>query len=53
MNKALGTLWSPHFRKGPRNDSQKIQKGGLFDSIDEKGVLVKGVEQTLRRKRNL
>ena len=25
--------------------SQKICKGGLFDSVDEKGVLVKRVEQ--------
>ena len=25
--------------------SQKTQKGGLFDSVDEKGVLVKSVEQ--------
>ena len=25
--------------------SQKIQKGGLFDSADENGVLVKSVEQ--------
>ena len=24
--------------------SQKIQKGGLFDSVDEKGVLVKSME---------
>ena len=44
--------------------SQKIQKGGLSDSVDENDVLVKSVEQgwgfrlynvlqTLRRKRNL
>ena len=25
--------------------SQKILKGGLFDSVDEKGILVKSVEQ--------
>ena len=25
--------------------SQKIQKGGLFDSVDGKGVLVKSMEQ--------
>ena len=25
--------------------SQKIQKGGLFDAVDKKGVLVKRVEQ--------
>ena len=25
--------------------SQKIQKGGIFVSVDEKGVLVKSVEQ--------
>ena len=25
--------------------SQKIKKGWLFDSVDEKGVLVKSVEQ--------
>ena len=31
-------------RVGEMN-SQKIQKGGLFDSADEKGVLVKSMEQ--------
>ena len=42
------TLCGAHaFRKGGERKSQKVQKGGLFDSVDENGVLVlvKSMEQ--------
>ena len=40
------TVWSPRLRKGGENEiTENPKRGGLFDSVDEKGVLVKGVEQ--------
>ena len=43
---ALFTLCGTHaLERVGEMISQKMQKGWLFDSVDEKGVLVKSVEQ--------
>ena len=44
--KTTSTLCGAHaLERMGEMKSQKIQKGGLFDSVEEKGVLVKNVEQ--------
>ena len=38
-------MWAHTLERVGEMKSQKIQKFGLFDSVDEKGVLVKSMEQ--------